>query len=90
MTNYSLSEYKGRYSSNKGVILRNSDGVYYLYVLAKDNESAIVVRSDEYVLKNKERLTKFSFGDVLFVLGLIFCATLPVFIYIVARGKDTA
>ena len=90
MTNYSLSEYKGMYSSNKGVILRNSDGVYYLYVLAKDDDSAIVVRSNEYVLKDKERLAKFSFGDVLFVLSLTLCAVVPIFIYILVRGKDTA
>ena len=56
MVNYEKSENKGTYNSTSGVILRNEEGTYYLYALAKDGNSEIVVRSDEYVLKKKEKL----------------------------------
>lgn len=89
LKNYDESEYKGIYSSNKGVILRNTVGTYYLYALAVDDDSIVVVRSDEYVLKKKERLNNIRVNDVIFVIGLAVLAVLPVVIYINIRGKDT-
>lgn len=89
LTNYDESNYKGAYSSNKGVILRNTVGTYYLYVLAVDDDSIAIVRSDEYVLKKKEKLNNIMANDVLFVLCLAVLSVIPIMIYINIRGKDT-
>lgn len=89
MTNYELSEHKGHYSSGKGVILRDSYGTYYLYALAKDDNSAVVVRSEEYVLTRTKRITRLILHDYIFVGSLCIGAFLPIFIYLVIRGKDT-
>lgn len=90
MSNYSSSEHSGSYSQNNGVILRDSDGVYYLYVLAKDTlGNSLVVRSEEYVLKRHQILNKATSGDFILVLVLCFGAAAPVFIYLFIRGKDT-
>ena len=35
LSNYENSRYRGVYSSSKGVILRDAEGTYYLYALAK-------------------------------------------------------
>jgi len=88
MTNYELSENKGTYTDSRGVILRETVGVYYLYALAKDDDSTVVVRSDEYVLKEETRLTKIVLKDVVFVGGLIVLSALPIFAYLIVRGKD--
>ena len=77
MTNYEASKNKGNYNESRGVILRETVGVYYLYALAKDDDSTVVVRSDEYVLKEEARLTKIILKDVIFVGGLIVLAALP-------------
>ena len=59
MSNYELSNNKGSYATNNAVILRHSEGTYYLYALAKDSSGEIaVVRSDEYILKKDESLNK--------------------------------
>ena len=89
MSNYELSEYKGEYTSNKGVIIRDNYGSYYLYALAKDDISSIVVRSDEYVFTKNTRLNKVERSDVIFVVSLCVCAIIPVIIYLFVRGKDT-
>ena len=89
MTNYELSENKGRYTSNKGVILRDSYGTFYLYALAKDNENSIVVRSNEYILKKNTRINNTNLSDLLFVLGVSVCAVVPIVVYLFVRGKDT-
>ena len=89
MTNYEDSENKGSYTSNKGVILRNEEGTYYLYALAKDDDSIVVVRSDEYILTKQEAINKVIKQDVVFVIVLIGIAALPIVIYTIIRGKDT-
>ncbi len=89
MTNYSMSENKGRYASNKGVILRDSDGVYYLYALAMDDDSTTVVRSDKYILQKSEDLNTIIWEDILLVLIFGVCAIIPIIIYVYIRGKDT-
>lgn len=90
MVNYELSGNKGVYSENNGVILRDSDGTYYLYALARDSfGNSEVVRSNEYVLKRHEPLNKATTGDVALVLILCLFAAAPIFIYLIIRGKDT-
>lgn len=89
MTNYNLSEMKGVYNSNRGVILRDSVGTYYLYALAKDEDSYAVVRSEKYILMENSRLNKIVYSDFILVGILILGATIPVVIYLFVRGKDT-
>jgi hypothetical protein len=89
LINYENSDNRGAYSSKKGVILRETEGTYYLYALAKDDDSAIVVRSDEYVLKKKDLLNRIIMHDLIFVLGLCVLAIIPVVVYLFIRGKDT-
>lgn len=88
MENYKKSEYKGTYSSSKGVILRNTEGTYYLYALAKDDDSTLVVRSDEYILKEAKALNKIIIDDVIIVCILGSLSILPVVIYIIIRIKE--
>ena len=88
MENYQNSEYRGSYSSSKGVILRNTTGTYYLYALAKDDDSTLVVRSDEYILKEARALNKIIIDDVIIVCILGLLAILPVAIYISIRIKE--
>ena len=89
MENYKNSKYKGTYSDSKGVILRNTEGVYYLYALAKDDDSSTVVKSDEYVLKESQKLNKVIIDDVIIVCVLGILALLPIVVYLVTRVKDT-
>lgn len=89
MTNYEKSDKKGSYTSNKGVILRNSEGTYYLYALAKDDDSYVVVRSEKYVLNESGFVNKIIYKDFILVGLLCIGAALPVFIYLFVRGKDT-
>lgn len=89
MTNYEKSSNKGSYTSSKGVILRNEEGTYYLYALAKDDTSVTVVRSDEYVLTKNKRVNRVMEQDIVFVCILIGIAALPVVVYLFIRGKDT-
>ena len=89
LKNFDSSKYKGSYSEGRGVILRDTVGTYYLYALAKDDDSTIVVRSDEYVLKKKEQLNDIIWKDFIFVGGLCILAILPIIIYLGIRGKDT-
>ena len=89
MTNYELSEHKGMYSSNKGVILRDSSGTYYLYALAKDDNSTVVVRSDKYEFKKSKRVNKVIWQDFALVGTFCFFAAIPIFVYLFIREKDT-
>lgn len=90
MSNYEASDNKGVYSSNNGIILRDSKGSYYLYVLAKDDlGNCLVVRSKEYVLEKHKALNKATIGDVVLTLVLCLCAAMPIFIYLIIRGKDS-
>ena len=89
MANYELSEHKGTYSSNKGVILRDSSGTYYLYALAKDDNSTKVVRSDKYELKKSKRVNKIIWQDFALVGAFCFFAAVPIFVYLFIREKDT-
>lgn len=89
LTNYENSEIKGTYNANRGVILRDKIGTYYLYALAKDDDSTVVVRSSEYVLKKKEKLNKIVMNDVVIVSILGAFAIVPICIYLGVRGKDT-
>lgn len=89
MSNYSNSAYKGSYSADTGVILRNETGTYYLYALAKDGNSEVVVRSDEYILTNSRGVNRIDKSNLVFLLGLIIISTMPIFIYLLIREKDT-
>ena len=89
MSHYADSEHKGSYNSNTGVILRNEEGTYYLYALAKDDDSVTVVRSDEYVLTNQRQVNRVSKSNVIFVAIMVVVAALPIFIYLLIREKDT-
>ena len=89
MSNYESSLYKGNYSSSKGVILRDTQGTYYLYALAKDDDSSLVVRSDEYVLKKSSRINKIIIDDVIIVFVLGVLAIAPIAVYLIIRVKDT-
>lgn len=89
MINYKESENRGTYKSNTGVILRNEEGVYYLYALAKDEDSTTVVRSSEYILTKQKQINKVSRSNVVFVVMLVVISSLPIFIYLIIREKDT-
>ena len=89
MMNYENSDNKGVYSSSKGVILRDAQGSYYLYALAKDDDSTVVVRSEEYILKKKDRVNKIIMKDFAFVASLMVVGILSIVIYLFVRGKDT-
>ena len=83
------SDKKGTYTSNKGVILIDSEGAYYLYALAKDDDSYVVVRSEKYVLNGSGFVNKIIYKDFILVGILCVAAALPIFIYLFVRGKDT-
>ena len=87
LLNYANSEYKGSYSKDKGVILRNTSGTYYLYALAKDDDSWIVERSEGYLLNNKNTSVKYSIGDAIFVVSLLIICVIPISVYLFIRRK---
>lgn len=89
MTNYEESQYKGKYTNDRGVILRDCEGSYYLYALAKDEDSVVVVRSDEYVLERSKEINSIILKDAIIVGALILVAVLPILIYLHVRGRDT-
>mgnify|MGYP003295653248 CR=1 FL=1 len=88
MSNYENSLYKGRYTSSKGVILRDTEGTYYLYALAKDDDSSLVVRSDEYILKKGTKINKVIIDDVIIVFILGVLAIAPIAVYLIIRVKE--
>lgn len=82
MTNYENSDYRGSYTDGRGVILRDAVGTYYLYALAKDDDSTVVVRSDKYILKKDDKLVDTRNKDILFVIFICILAAVPIFIYL--------
>lgn len=90
MTNYEESDYRGSYTNDRGVILRDCEGSYYLYALARDNDSIVVVRSDEYILERGKDINSIILKDAVIVGALILLAVVPILIYLHVRGKDTA
>ena len=82
MTNYENSDYRGSYTDGRGVILRDAVGTYYLYALAKDDNSTVVVRSDKYILKKDDKLVDTRNKDILFVIFICLLASVPIFIYL--------
>ena len=90
MSNYEKSENKGSYSSNNAVILRDSNGTYYLYALARDSSGqSVVLRSDEYILEKGKMVNKVTTSDILLVVGFCIAAAVPIFVYLLIRGKDS-
>ena len=87
LVNYAKSEYKGSYSKDKGVILRNTTGVYYLYALAKDDESYTVSRSEGYTLNDSGIKISYSIYDAIYVVSLLIVAILPISIYLFIRKR---
>ena len=87
LKNYANSYYKGSYSEDKGVILRNTSGTYYLYALAKDDDSFTVVRSEGYVLTGQRYMVSYSIGDAIFVTGVLALGVVSVLIYLYIRKK---
>lgn len=87
LKNYASSSYKGSYSEGKGVILRNTSGTYYLYALAKDDDSYIVVRSEGYVLNNAGYKVNYSIKDAILLVSLMIVAIAPISIYLYIRKK---
>lgn len=87
LVNYTNSEHKGSYSQDKGVILRNTSGKYYLYALAKDDDSFIIERSEGYDLNNKTGQVKHTISDAIFLVSLAIVAIIPVSIYLSIRKR---
>lgn len=87
LVNYAKSSYKGSYSEDKGVILRNTSGTYYLYALAKDDDSWIVERSEGYVLNNKSNKVEYTIGDAILIVSLLIICVAPISIYLFIRKK---
>ena len=87
LINYANSKYKGSYSQDKGVILRNTTGTYYLYALAKDSDSTIVVRSDGYKLNDTGFSVNYDVYDAILVVSLLILAIVPISIYLFVRRK---
>lgn len=87
LKNYANSSYKGSYSEDKGVIIRNTTGTYYLYALARDEDSWIVERSEGYILNDVHPETVYYLEDILLIIGLSLLAITPVCIYLIIRKK---
>ena len=87
LVNYGNSNYKGSYSEDKGVILRNTTGTYYLYALAKDNDSWVVEKSEGFVLNHLNTTVSYTIGDVILVVSLLIAAIVPIYIYLIIRKK---
>lgn len=87
LINYARSEYKGSYSEDKGVILRNTAGTYYLYALAKDEDSYIVSRSEGYTLDDTGFYVSYSEYDAILVVSLLIIAIIPISIYLFIRKR---
>ena len=87
LLNYARSDYKGSYSENKGVILRNTNGTYYLYALAKDEDSSVVIRSEGYVLTNNNYRYDYRIMDGIVVMTLLICSIIPIYVYLHIRKK---
>ena len=87
LKNYANSDYKGSYSKDKGVILRNTSGTYYLYALAKDDDSWVVEKSEGYVLNNNQEWVRYSIEDLIFIVSLLIVMVLPISIYLFIRKK---
>ena len=87
LINYANSEYKGSYSEDKGVILRNTSGTYYLYALAKDDVSYVVSRSEGYILDDGSFKVSYSVNDGILIVSLLILAIAPISIYLFIRKK---
>jgi len=87
LINYANSKYKGSYSEDKGVILRNITGTYYLYALAKDDDSTIVVRSDGYKLNDGGFKVNYDVYDGILMVSLLILAVVPISLYLFIRRK---
>ena len=87
LLNYAKSEYKGSYSENKGVILRNTAGTYYLYALAKDDNSTIVSRSEGYILDDTGFTVSYTINDAILIVSLLIVAIVPISIYLFVRKR---
>lgn len=87
LRNYANSSYKGSYSEDKGVILRNTTGRYYLYALAKDDDSWVVKKSEGYILNNVHPMPIYNQRDMILIASLAVLAILPIAIYLCIRKK---
>ena len=87
LKNYANSSYKGSYSEGKGVILRNTTGTYYLYALAKDDDSWVVEKSEGYTLNNIHPLPTYDRTDYFIIVLLIVVAIVPIVSYLIIRKK---
>lgn len=87
LKNYALSSYKGSYSEDKGVILRDTSGTYYLYALAKDEDSYIVAKSEGYALNDYGYKVYYNINDAIFIVSLLILCVVPVAIYLYIRKK---
>ena len=87
LINYARSEYKGSYSEDKGVILRNTAGTYYLYALAKDGSSYKVSRSEGYTLDDTGFYVSYSEYDAILVVSLLIISIIPISIYLFIRKR---
>jgi hypothetical protein len=87
LVNYAKSEYKGSYSEDKGVILRNTSGTYYLYALAKDEDSYIVSRSEGYTLDDNGFSFELTINDWIFIVSLLILVVVPILIYLSTRRR---
>lgn len=87
LVNYANSSYKGSYSEDKGVILRNTSGTYYLYALAKDDDSWVVEKSEGFVLNHVSTTVSYTIGDAILIVSLLIVAIVPIYIYLLIRKK---
>lgn len=87
LINYAQSEYKGSYSEDKGVILRNTAGTYYLYALAKDEKSYAVSRSEGYTLNDTGFYVSYNEYDAILVVSLLIISIVPISIYLFIRKR---
>lgn len=88
LKNYVNSDYKGSYSEDKGVILRNTSGTYYIYALAKDNDSWVVEKSEGYALSYSENKSNYKINDWIFIVSLLILCVLPITIYLYIGKKE--
>lgn len=82
LKNYASSSYKGSYSEDKGVILRNTSGTYYLYALARDDDTWVVERSEGYTLQNEGYRVTYNIYDYILIVSLLILCIIPVLTYI--------
>lgn len=86
---YNKSKDRGKYVSGSGVIIREKNGNYYLYVLAEDNVNSVVVKSEAIKLKSLQEEEGLSTESIIFTLFIITIAAVPIVVFTFIKSKSS-